>query len=70
MSAVNYRSIMGQVPDGWKVVSGANAPRGYRLINNNKSRFGSEYRSALVPEEVAYEWWCNRAGQTDGEGAE
>jgi len=61
--------VMDSIPDGWKVVSGANAPRGYRLINNNKSRFGGEYRSALVPEEVAYEW-CDRAGQAGGESAE
>ena len=62
--------VMDSIPDGWKVVSGANAPRGYRLINNNnKSRFGGEYRVALVPEEVAYEW-CDRTRQADGESAE
>lgn len=61
--------VMDSIPDGWKVVSGANAPPGYRLISNNKSRFGGEYRQALVPQEAAYEW-CDRTRQADGESAE
>ena len=61
--------VMDSIPDGWKVVSGANAPPGYRLISNNKSRFGGEYRHALVPREVAHEW-RDRVGQADGEGTE
>ena len=28
-------------------------------INNNKSRFSGDYKKALVPEEVAFEWRNN-----------
>lgn len=59
--------IKDNIPDGWKVVSGANAPLGYRLISNGKSRFGGEYKTALVPEEVVIEWRNhNRLGGSRG----
>lgn len=52
--------VLDHVPEGWKVIGGATAhPSGYRWINNNKSRFGGEYKQALVPEDVAYDWWFN-----------
>ena len=52
--------VFKQVPAGWKVLKGAvNHPRGYRWINNNKSRFSGDYKKALVPEEVAFEWRNN-----------
>lgn len=52
--------VLDHVPEGWKVVGGCtNAPAGYRFINNNKSRFGGGYKHALVPEDVAHEWWFN-----------
>lgn len=38
-----YQSI----PQGWKV-DGGNAPRGYILICNNKSRFGGERKIGLI----------------------
>ena len=52
--------VLDHVPDGWKVIGGATAhPVGYRWINNNKSRFGGEYKHALVSEDVAREWWID-----------
>ena len=55
---INGIKVLNQVPEGWKVVGGCtNAPLGYRIINNNKSRFGGEYQHALVKEDVAIEWW-------------
>lgn len=55
--------ILDHVPEGWRVVKGAiNAPNGYYFINNNKSRFGGEYQSALVPQEIAAEWIKNNGG--------
>jgi hypothetical protein len=57
---INGIKVLNQVPEGWKVLGGANrAPVGYRFICNNKSRFGDEYEHALVPEDIAYEWWFN-----------
>lgn len=57
-AVVNGMEVLDHVPEGWKVIGGANmAPNGYRFINNNKSRWSDEYRHALVPEDVAYEWW-------------
>lgn len=48
--------VLDHVPDGWRVLRGTTTePKGYRFINNNKSRFGGEYKHALVPEEVADE---------------
>jgi hypothetical protein len=44
--------VLDYIPSGWRVLGGAiNHPRGYRWICNNKSRFGDEYRHALVAEE-------------------
>lgn len=58
--AVKGMEVLDHVPEGWKVIGGATAhPSGYRWINNNKSRFGGEYKQALVPEDVAYDWWLN-----------
>lgn len=49
--------VLDHVPDGWRVLRGTTTePKGYCFINNNKSRFGGEYKHALVPEEVADEW--------------
>lgn len=42
-----------RIPDGWKVTQGINSPVGYRWIDNNKSRFGGERQTALVPVEIA-----------------
>ena len=56
--AVKGMVVLDHVPEGWKVIGGATAhPHGYRWINNNKSLFGGEYKQALVPEDVAIEWW-------------
>ena len=39
------------LPKGWKRVEGATtAPRGWYWASNGKSRFGGEYRQALVRE--------------------
>ena len=58
--AVKGMVVLDHVPDGWRVLGGTtNAPKGYRFINNNKSRFGGEYQHALVKEEVAIERWIN-----------
>ena len=55
--AVHDMEVLDHVPEGWKVVPRATAgPPGYRWINNNKSRFGGEYKHALVPEGFAREW--------------
>lgn len=60
MSDAKDKHILDHVPEGWKVIGGATAhPAGYRWINNNKSRFSGEYKQALVPEDVACEWWIN-----------
>ena len=54
--------VLDNVSEGWKVNSNANnAPRGYRFICNNKSRWSGEYKRALVPDEVAYEWKRNHS---------
>ena len=48
--------VLDEVPEGWKVIKGASmAPNGYVFVSNGKSRFTSpqEYKSALVPKEVA-----------------
>lgn len=46
--------IYSHVPNGWKVTQGATtSPVGYRWIDNNKSRFGGERQTALVPAEIA-----------------
>lgn len=52
--------VLDHVPAGWRVIGGANmAPEGFRFICNNKSRWSGEYKHALVPDEVAHEWWFN-----------
>lgn len=48
--------ILDSIPDGWRPLEGANAPKGYKRIWNVQSRFGPKYETALVPDEVAYEW--------------
>ena len=63
---VRGMAVLDHVPEGWKVVGGCtNAPAGYRFINNNKSRFGGEYKHALVKEDVAIATddndFCNHA---------
>lgn len=63
MMTIDGIKILDRIPDGWRVVIGAiNAPNGYRYINNKKSRFGGEYQSALVPEDIAVE----RINNTEG----
>lgn len=53
-------AILDHVPEGWRVIAGANmAPHGYRFICNNKPRWSGEYQHALVSEDVAGEWWWN-----------
>lgn len=55
---VNGTEVLDHVPEGWRVIGGANmAPNGYRFINNNKSRWSGQYKHALVSEEVACDWW-------------
>ena len=40
------------VPEGWQKLEGATtAPNGYEWYNNGKSRFGGEYKNALVKKE-------------------
>lgn len=44
--------VLDHLPEGWRYLEGATtAPLGYRWACNNKSRFGGEYRHALVKEE-------------------
>jgi hypothetical protein len=44
--------IYDKMPKGWKRLKGAQtAPRGYEWICNGKSRFGGEYRHALLKIE-------------------
>lgn len=44
-------SVAKEMPEGWKVTEGAmTAPKGYKWIDNNKSRFGGERKSALIEE--------------------
>lgn len=41
-----------RLPEGWRYLGGSTtAPLGYRWACNIKSRFGGEYRHALVKEE-------------------
>ena len=50
--------IYDSFPEGWRVIGGAvNHPSGYRWICKNVSRYGEDYNHALVPEDVAIEWW-------------
>ena len=50
-------TIYSEVPNGWRVLHGAtNHPPGFRWIDNNKSRWNKDRRTALVKEEGAYEW--------------
>lgn len=45
--------VLEALPNGWRVDRDATtAPRGYVWINNNKSRFGTERKSALIREEL------------------
>ena len=42
-----------RIPDGWKRTKGAQtAPRGYVWVDNNKSMFGGERKSGMVPESA------------------
>ena len=44
--------VLDRLPKGWRYLYGATtAPLGYRWACNNKSRFGGEYRHALVKED-------------------
>jgi hypothetical protein len=44
--------IYDEMPTGWKRLKGAQtAPLGYEWIWNGKSRFGGEYRHALLRTE-------------------
>lgn len=36
------------IPEGWGITEGASAPIGTRWIDNRKSRFGGERKSALI----------------------
>ena len=50
--------IYDSVPKGWRVLTGAvNRLSGYRWICKNVSRYGEDHNHALVPEDVAIEWW-------------
>lgn len=54
--------VLDKVPDGWVVLDGAlTAPRGYVFVCNRKSRWGGEYRHALVPEKVIAEIATDKA---------
>ena len=57
---VNGTEVLDHVPEGWRVIGGAiEHPPGLRWIDNRKSRFGTERKRALVPEDVAYDWWLD-----------
>lgn len=46
-----YRTM----PKGWSVTEGATtAPKGYTWVDNGKSRFGKERKTALVPTDAVY----------------
>ena len=45
--------VLDHLPKGWRYLGGATtAPLGYRWAYNSKSRFGGEYRHALVKEDI------------------
>lgn len=45
--------VLDHLPDGWRYLDGAStAPLGHRWACNGRSRFGGEYRHALVREDA------------------
>lgn len=57
-AVVSGTEVLDYVPEGWRVIGGAvTHPPGLRWIDNRRSRFNGERERALVPEEVAYDWW-------------
>lgn len=44
-------TIYDEMPDGWKITPSTICPKGYKWINNGKSRFSKEYRYALLREK-------------------
>lgn len=47
------KRYLDHIPPGWKKVKGSvTAPKGYSWYHNGKSRFGVEYESALVKEDI------------------
>ncbi|MBR3187258.1 MAG: hypothetical protein IKF59_04375 [Lachnospiraceae bacterium] len=63
--------ILCEIPEGWKPIEGAmNHPPGTRWISNGKSRFGGEYKTALIFEDVYYEWLCKQQKEAENERAE
>ena len=60
--------VLDKVPDGWVVLDRAlTAPRGYVFVCNRKSRWGGEYRHALVPEKAIAEIAADKAFGMDGD---
>jgi len=60
--------VLDYIPDGWRPRIGAiNNPKGLRWIYNGKSRFDPDYKSALVREELVFEWHDNQRLQKDGD---
>ena len=60
--------VLDKAPDGWGVLDRAlTAPRGYVFVCNRKSRWGGEYRHALVPEKTIAEIAADKAFGMDGD---
>ena len=63
--------ILECIPEGWQVLIGATtAPKGYRFICNNKSRWSNERKTALVAKEIADEWIRDNSRQGNSEGTQ
>lgn len=48
----DYPVINGELPKGWARIEGSlTAPKGYTWVSNNKSRFSSERKSAIIKDD-------------------
>ena len=53
-SEMQKPDVLDAIPEGWEILKGATtAPNGFVWIWNKKSRFGGEYKAALVPKDAA-----------------
>ena len=60
--------VLDHIPDGWRPRLGAiNHPKGFRWIYNGQRRFCSDYKTALVREELVFEWSENQRLWKDGD---
>lgn len=48
----DYPVINGELPKGWTRIEGSlTAPKGYTWVSNNKSRFSSKRKSAIIKDD-------------------